>query len=229
MEQQPQEAAPKDSSQSPKDLYRIAGASLMFASVLYVWALVAQLLLPTPSFSQDVLQYVALNRNYFALSYALFTVANSLSIVGVFGIFEGTRTLNRSFATLGAGTMVIGLLATLLSTTTPAFLALSARYSAATSDAERQAYLTAAAGVSAMNEPLIASAFIGVGVIFVSLAMLSPPFGKALAYLGLVVGVFNIARALPFLADYPFVTSTLFVAVSSVWIFGVGYRVYKQA
>ncbi len=229
MEQQPQDVAASNPGQSLKGLYRIAGASFMLASILYVWALVAQLLLPTPGFAENVLQYVASNRNLFVLSYSLFTVANSLSIIGVLGIFQVTRTLNRSYAILGAGTMVIGLMATLFSNLTPAFLSLSDRYSAATSDAERQAYLSAAAAVGAMDNPLIAAAFIGVGVVFVSLTMLTGPFGRGLAYLGVVVGIFNIVRALPFLASYPLVTSTLFVAVSSIWIFGIGYRVYRHS
>jgi hypothetical protein len=228
VEQQPQALAAPESRLSLKSLYRIAGASFMLASILYVWALVAQLLLPTPGFAEDVLQYVARNRNFFALSYAFFTVANSLSIIGVFGLFQLARTWNRSYAILGAGAMVIGLVATLFSNATPAFISLSDRYSAATSDAERLAYSTAAAAVGATNNPLIAAAFIGVGVVFVSLTMFSGPFGRVLGYLGVVVGVFNILRALPYLSGYPFVTSSLFVAVSSVWIFGVGYKVYKQ-
>jgi hypothetical protein len=79
-----------------------------------------------------------------------------------------------------------------------------------------------------MNNPLVASAFIGVGVIFVSLAMRKAPFGRGLAYLGVVVGAINIVRALPFFAGHPFTTGVAFVAVSSAWIFGVGYKVYRQ-
>jgi len=201
----------------------------MVASVTYVWALVAQLLLPAPGFGQGLLDYVASFRSFFILSYVLFTLANSLSIVGIVGIYAATRSLNRSFAMLGAATSVIGLVTTLLSNEAPALITLSYGYSSAVTDAERQAFITASWAVAATNNSFIASAFIGVGVIFLALAMSKAPFGRGLAYLGLVVGLFNIARALPFFMGYPGVTSTLFVAVSSVWIFGVGYRVYRQA
>jgi hypothetical protein len=67
-----------------------------------------------------------------------------------------------------------------------------------------------------------------VGVILVSLAMAKGPFEKWLPYLGFFVGALNIVRQLPSLASYSLVTA-LFVGVSSVWIFGVGRRVYKQA
>jgi len=212
-----------------KNLYRIAGASFLVAGGFYVWAFVAEFLLPGPGFGEGLLQYVASNRPSFVLSYALFTAANSLSIVGVLGIYAVTRALDRSYATLGAGTMVIGLMATLFSGTTPALISLSDGYSAASSDAERQAIATAAGAVTSMSNPLVASAFIGVGVIFVSLSMRKPPFGRGLAYLGLAVGALNIVRALPFFSGYPFTTGVVFVAVSSVCIFGIGYKVYRQS
>ena len=229
MEQQPQYGAASEPGQSLKNLYRIAGASFMLASVLYVWAFVAELLLPVPSLSSaaGLLRFIATYRSYFVLSYAFFTAANSLSIVGVFGIYAVTRVLSRSYATLGAGTMTIGLVATLLSSTAPALITLSDGYSAASSVADQQAFANAALAVSATNNPIIASAFIGVGVILVSLA-LTRSFGKVLASLGLVVGTLNIVRALPFLAGYSFLTGLVFVGVSSAWIFGVGYRVYRE-
>jgi hypothetical protein len=231
MEQQPQYGAASNPGQSLRKLCMIAGGSLMVAAVLYVWAFVAQLLLPVSSLgtAEGVLQYIASYRSFFALSYALFTAANSLSIIGVLGIYAVTRVQNRSYATLGAGTMTVGLIVTLLSSTAPALIRLSDGYSAAATAAEQQAFATAALAVSATNNPLIASALIGVGVIFVSLAMMIGPFGKGLAYVGLVVGALNIVRALPFLAGYSVLTGIVFVGVSSVWIFGVGYRVYKQA
>jgi Domain of unknown function (DUF4386) len=208
----------------------IAGGSLMVAAVFYVWAFVAQQLLPGPSSStaEGVLLYIASYRSSFVLSYALFTAANSLSIVGVIGIYSVTRLASRSYGTLGAGTMAVGLIVTLLSSNEPALIMLSYGYSAATGPADQQAFAIASLAVSATDKPLIASAFIGVGVIFVALAMMRGPFGRALAYLGLVVGALNIVRALPFLAGYSSTTGIVFVAVSSVWIFGIGYRLYKQ-
>ena len=213
--------------QSLKNLYRIAGASFLVAGGFYVWAFVAEFLLPVPSLGEGLLQYVASNRSYYVVSYALFTAANSLSIVGVLGIYAATKAVERSYAVLGAATMVIGLMATLFTSTAPALIALSDGFSAASSDAERQAFVTAAGAVTSMNNPLVASSFIGVGVIFVSLAMRKATFGRGLAYLGVFVGAHNIVRALPFFSSYPFTMGAIFVAVSTVWILGVGYKVYR--
>jgi hypothetical protein len=231
VEQQQRYGPASDPGNSLKNLCRIAGASFILAALLYVWAFVAQLILPAPSSSSaaGALQYVSSYRSFFVLSYSLFTVANSLSIVGVFGLYAVTRSLNRSYATLGAGTMTIGLVATLLSSTAPALITLSDGYSAAVNAADRQAFAMAALAVSATNNTVIASAFIGVGVIFASMAMTAPQFGRALAYLGLVVGALNIVRALPFLAGYSVLTGIVFVGVSSIWIFGVGRTVYREA
>jgi hypothetical protein len=231
VEQQPQGEAASDSGQSLKNLLRIAGGSLMVSAVLYVWAFVAEFLLPVPSLgsADAALQFITSYRQSFVLSYWLFTAANSLSVVGALGIYAVTRMANRSYATLGAGTLIVGLTATLFSSTAPALVSLSDGYSAAANAAEQQAFAAAALAVSAANNPFIASAFIGVGVIFVSLAMRAGPFGRGLAYLGLVVGALNIVRGLPFLSGYPYLTGIIFVAVSSVWIFGVGRTLYKQA
>lgn len=214
---------------SLKNLCRIGGASLMLAGVLYVWAFVAQYILPPPGFTTaSLLQYIAKYRSYFVLSYALFTVANSLSIVGALAVYMMMRVLDRSYAVLGVGTLVVGFVATLLSSTAPALIKLSDAYAANTSVANQQALAIAAEAVSATNNPFIAYAFIGVGVIFVSLAMRRGSFGRRLAYLGLFVGTLNIVRGLPFLSGYSQIT-LFFVAVSSIWIFELGRRIYRLA
>lgn len=202
----------------------------MVAGVLYVWAFMAQYVLPSPASgtTETLLQYVATYRPYFIVSYALFTVANALSVVGAFGVYALTRAFDRSYAALGSGTLVVGFVAALLSTTAPALIALSYAWSSATDVADQQALAIAAEAVDVTNNPLVAYAFIGVGVIFVSLAILKGAKGAWLGYLGLFVGALNIVRGLPYLVDYSFLTVT-FVAVSAVWIFGVGREVYRQA
>jgi hypothetical protein len=211
------------------ELLRIAGASLMVSALIYIWAFVAEYPVSGTGSTtvQALLQLYATHSSFFVLSYALFTIANSLSIVGAFGIYFVARVQNMSYAVLGVGTLVIGLVVTLSSSTTPALLMLSSGY-AASPALDQQIFVSAALAVFSMDNPIIASAFIGVGVIFVSLALVRNPHWKVLAYLGLVVGALNIIRALPFLADEALITSAIFVAVSSVWIFGIGRRVYME-
>jgi hypothetical protein len=227
--QQTQDLAAWTSGRSLKNLRRIAGASLMLAGVLFVWAFVAQYILPAPGLTtESLLQYIGEYRSFFIVSYALFTAANSLSIVGALGIYAVTRVWDRSYATLGAGTLVVGFTAVLLSSTAPALITLSDAYTAAAGNVvDQQALAIAAEAVTSTNNPLIASSFIGVGVIFVSLAMMKGVYGKGLPYLGFFVGALNIVRGLPPLAGYSLVTAT-FVGVSSVWISWLGRRIYKE-
>jgi hypothetical protein len=214
---------------SLRKLCMIGGASLMLAGVLYVWAFIAQYILPPAGFTtSSLLQYIEQYRPYFVISYVLFTVANSLSIVGALAIYMTTRVLDRSYAVLGAGSLVVGFAATLISSTSPALINLSDAYAADSSVANQQALAIAAEAVSAGSNPLIAATFIGVGVVFVSLAMRTGVFGRRLAYLGLFVGALNVARALPGLSGYSDLT-LFFVAVSSVWIFAVGRTIYRLA
>jgi len=227
--QQTQDVAAWTSGRSLKNLRRIAGASLMVAGVLFVWAFVAQYILPPPGFTtESLLAYVAEYRSYYILSYALFTASNSLSIVGAMGIYVVTRVWDRSYATLGAGTLVVGFVIVLVSSTAPALIELSYAYSAAAgSVVDQQALAIAAEAVASTDNPLVASSFIGVGVIFVSLALMRGVYGKSLAYLGLFVGALNIVRGVPPLAAYSIVTA-FFVAVSSIWIFWLGRGIYKE-
>jgi hypothetical protein len=214
---------------SLKNLYRIAGASLVVAAVLFVWAFMAVFVLPQPGLTtESYLQYIAEYRSFYVVSYVLFTVGNSLSVVGALGIYVATRAAEKSFALIGAGLLVVGFTVTLVSSTNPALLTLSAAFSASTNAVSQQALAIAAEAVVAGNNPLIGSSFIGMGVIFVSVAMTRGAFEKWLPYLGFFVGALNIVRYLPFLAGYDLVTA-LFIAVSSIWIFGVGRRVYKEA
>lgn len=215
--------------QSLRSLCKIGGAAMMLAGALYVWAFVAEYILPPPGFTTtSLLQYIATYRSFYVVSYLLFTVANSLSIIGAMAIYMTTRVLDRSFALLGAGTLVVGFVSTLISSTTPALIRLSDAYAANPGLADQQALAIAAEAVGSTNNPLIASTFIGVGVVFVSLAMRKGSFGARLSYLGLFVGALNILRELPPLVDYSLVT-LFFVAVSSVWIFEVGRKIYRLA
>ena len=228
--QQTQDLAAWTSGRSLKNLRRIAGASLMLAGVLFVWAFVAQYILPPPGFTtENLLQYIAEYRSSFILSYALFTAANSLSIVGALGIYVVTRAWDRSYAMLGAGTLVVGFIAVLLSSTAPALITLSDAYTAAAGNVvDQQALAIAAEAVTSTNNPLVASSFIGVGVIFVSLALMRGVYGKGLPYLGFFVGALNIVRGIPPLAGYSTIT-LIFVGLSSLWMFELGRMIYKKA
>lgn len=229
--EQPQVTTAWSSGQSLKSLCRIGGASLMVAGMLYVWAFAAQYILPGQGSgtTENLLQFISTYRWYLVASYLLFSVANSLSIVGSFAVYAMLRVVDRGLALLGAGTLVLGFVFTLASPTAPALLNLSASYSAAAGNvADQQALAIAAVAVTASNNPLIAYVFIGVGVILVSLALRKGSFGRWLYYLGLFVGALNIVRGLPYLSGYSELT-LLFVAVSSSWIFGVGREIYRLA
>ena len=229
-EQHRQDATPTSSDQSLQKLCKIAGASLMLAGVLYVWAFAAQYLLPAPSSNAaaDTLQFVASYSSFLLLSYWLFSAANAHSIVGALGIYTVTSALDRSYAALGAFTLAVGLMAALFSNTAPALISLAKDYAGAATEAEKQVFATAAAGVSATINPLVSSTIIGVGVIFVSLALMKGRSGRGLAFLGFVEGSMNIVRGLPPLAGYSIIT-VVFVGLSSLWIFGVGRMVYRKA
>ena len=144
------------------------------------------------------------------------------------GIYVALRALDKSYAALGAGLLALGLAAALFSTTGPALVSLAKDYASAATEADKQVFATAAAGVSSTNEPIISSTLIGAGVIFVSLAIMRGASEKWLVYLGFAAGALNIVRNLPYVVNY-FILTEIFVVLSATWIFGTGRLVYRLA
>jgi hypothetical protein len=227
------EIAATGSDPSWKGLYRIGSVSATLFVVLNIMALVLDLTAPPPiSGGAATLRFIAENRTIYILEQALWLVPGVFAMIAFLALYVALKDLNKSYAALGA---LIGGAAWALTLAIPttsrgahALVYLSDRYAAATTDAERAAFATAAEAIVAQNNtPTVAGILTTVGVLIVSLVMLKGVFHKGVAYLGIATGVLGVAsEALRFVlpAGYAVYGLLLFV-----WFIAVGWQLYKLA
>jgi hypothetical protein len=159
---------------------------------------------------------------------------DSLLIPVALSLYLALKGVNRN--ALLVATAFIGLFVVLdLSVTWPNYtslIALSDDYAAATSDAQREAYVAAANYVSAALESTLAGVYnivtLSLGTLIAGFVMLRGPFGKASAYLGLLPGVLGIVSVVgPFLVGALGATIIVASVLTTVWVLLVGYRLYR--
>jgi hypothetical protein len=111
-------------------------------------------------------------------------------------------------------------------------IALGDDYAAATTDAQREAYVAAANYASAVLTSTLAGVYnivtLSLGILIAGIVMLGGPFGKGTAYLGLVTGILGIVSvAGPLVVGALSVTIIFASVLTAVWILLVGYRLYR--
>jgi hypothetical protein len=113
-----------------------------------------------------------------------------------------------------------------------ALISLSSSYAAATTEAQRAAYVAAATYASAVaTSPLVgiySIADLSLGILMIGVVMRRSLFGRTAAYLAVATGIFGLVSVAG-----PLLVSTLSLAVilasvlTTVWVLLVGYRLYR--
>ncbi len=100
---------------------------------------------------------------------------------------------------------------------------LSDGYTAATTDAQRAAYVAAAAALQASRFSNLEELCFSVAPIIAGLVMLKGVFNKGVAYLGIAVGILGLVQIIPSLNFIIIVVVLLY----AVWFLTVGSKLYK--
>lgn len=109
-------------------------------------------------------------------------------------------------------------------------LTLSQNYAAATSDAQRAAYIAAAdyaRTVLVVGLAIYSSLVLAIGFLIASLVMLKGIFRKAVAYSGIAISLLGIVAGLGILVPSLTILELLFPTLLAIWILPVGFRLYK--
>jgi hypothetical protein len=134
------------------------------------------------------------------------------------------------------GTAFVGLFVVLdLAVTWPNFaslIALAGKYAAATSDAQRTAYVAAADYASTVLgsrlEAVYSIAVLSVGILLIGLVMRKAIFGNITAYVGVVTGLLGIISvAGSFFVSTSSVGIILTSVLTTIWVLLVGFRLYQ--
>jgi len=217
-----------------KWLYRVGGISGLLLAIgyivtipLYIYAGAA------PSGGEAKLQYLAGKTTVWWAIVGLSVLTDILFIPVALALYLALKGVNRN--AMLVATALVGLFVVLdLAVTWPNYaslITLSGNYAAATSDAQRVAYVAAANYASAVLasslEAVYSILILSLGILLIGLVMVKGVFGKTTAYLGIVTGILGIVSVAG-----PYFVSTLSAAIivtsvlTTVWVLLVGYRLY---
>jgi hypothetical protein len=189
----------------------------------------------SPSGGEVWLKYAAGKTRVWWIILGLSVLTDFLFVPLALSLYFALKGVNRDAMLIA--TSLVGLFIVLdLAVTWPNFaslIILSGNYAAATTDAQRAAYVAAADYASAVLTSTLEGVYsilvLSLGILIVGVVMLkSIIFSKTTAYLGLGTGILGIISVAG-----PFVLSTLGVAViiasvlTTVWVLFVGFRLYR--
>ncbi len=207
-------------------LYRAGAVSAGLAVLMYVAALVIFVATTAPPTAGGaaMLEYVDAHRTVYIVRQVLW-LAPSLPLMVVFlALAVALRHLGKSFAAIVG---VVAVASWALSFAWPttgegslAMVRLSEQYADATTDAERATFV---AGAELLIALIDAQAAIGVlqtlGILLISLLMLSGVFARGLAWLGVATGAIGIAsEALRPLLGWAYAVYGVLILIWLIWL-----------
>src|SRR5919199_2666514 len=215
-------------------LYRAGGLSGLLAGAIYIVAAILIFTTPPPPTlgGGATLEYIAAHRSLYILKQILWLGPSVLAMVVFLALYPALKHANKSYAALGAVLGVSNWALSLAWPTTgegaPALVALSDQYAAATTDAARTAFATAAEVLIATEAiPAAIGVLQTIGILVLSLVMVRSAFPKSVAYLGVATGALGIVSEalLPLLGS----AYAIYGMLVMVWFLVIGWQLYHLA
>ncbi len=217
-----------------KTLYLAGGICALVAGVSYIVGMVTVFALPSTPTSGGVatLEYIADHRALYILQQILWLGPCILLMVTFLALWPALKELDKSVAAigvvLGIASWGVGLAYPATGGGAPALVYLSDQHSAASTDAQRAAFASAAEGFIAQN---YVATLLGVleaaGILIVSLLMLKGIFPRWLAYIGIVTGAVGVvSEALKPLLGVGY---ALYGTLILLWIIVLGWELVRLA
>ncbi len=215
-----------------RGLYRAGGVSGILFIVLTIVSIVLVFTKPLQPSSGGAatLKNIASNRSLYILKQVLWLGPSALAIVVFLALYRALKHLDKSYAAIGALIGIASEVLTLAYPTTgeggPVLVYLSDQYMAATNDAQRAAFATAAESFIAQNNiPSPPGILTAIGILVISLVMLRGAFHKGIAYLGIATGAIGIiSESLRPLLGRGYIAYGLLLPI---WFFAVGWKLYR--
>ena len=212
-------------------LFRVGGIASFAIGVAYIViiALYASVGVP-PEGGEPRLKYLVGKTAVWWAIVGASVVTNFMYVPVALSLYFALRAVDR-FAML-LGVAFVGLFVILENavnwTNYGSLILLSEGYAAATSESQRAIFIGAATYVAAVLEsPLAAVWAIGTlsfAYLVIGLVMLKSVFGKLTAYVGILTGLFGLAAVAG-----TRVAIILNAVAATIWLFLVGYRLYRLA
>ena len=216
-----------------RGLYLAASVCGLLFVVLNVAAIVILASIPPAPSSGGAatLKWIASNQTAYTLELILFVAPSVLAMVVFLALYMALKHVNKSLAAIAALIAIASEVTAAAVNSSPqslnaALILLSDQYAAATAEAQRLAFATAAEGlIAATNAANIAGIMLEVGILIISLVMLRGVFPRWVAYLGIVTGVVGIlSEALRPVIGFAYI---VFFVLEVIWLIAVGWRLYR--
>jgi len=215
-------------------LYRSGAISAGLAVILYATALVmfAVTTAPPTSGGARMLAYVDAHRTVYIVKQLLWLVPSLLLMVVFLALAVALRHIGKSFAAIGGLIAVASWAVSFAWPTTGdgslAMVLLSDKYAAATTEAERAPFVAGAEVLIALNDvPAVIGVLQSLGVLLISLLMLSGRFPKGLAWLGVATGVIGVvSEALRPVLGWAY---AIYGVLLFVWLLWIAFALWRLA
>ena len=224
-----------------RSLYKVGGVSGVLTGVLLIISMV--LIFTTPqapsSGGSATLQYIASNKLVYIVEQVLGLAPVFLEIIALLALYMVIKNLNKSYAVIGSVLAICSQAIVLAYTTFGGLVYLSDNYMAATTDAQRITFATAAEWAIAVNngvsaagiDPIMTAS--AIGVLVISLVMLKGIFHKGIAYWGIGTGILGIISAFGIIIRSISVPPPLgigyllYAFLLTAWFVAVGIKLYR--
>jgi hypothetical protein len=157
-------------------------------------------------------------------------LAQVCSVLILLALYQALRRASPSLMTIALTLDLFGIALFLAVNPTFSMLYLSDQYAAATTDAQRAAFLTAGEGLWAnYNGTAFGLFFVlgGIASLLIAAVMLrSGIFSKATAAVGMLMGVMMLAPPLPFLGMIGLVLSYIVIVPAAIWYLLIARRLF---
>jgi hypothetical protein len=217
-----------------KWLYRVGGISAVVLGIAYIviFPVYAYVGAP-PSGGEAWLEYSAGKTTAWWVILGLSVLTDLLFVPVVLSLYLALKGVNRNVmlvATAFVGLFIVLDLAVTWSNYA-ALITLADHYVAATTEAQRAAYVAAASYASAVLtstlEGVYSIVILALGILMIGVVMLRGIFSRTVAYMGLATGILGIVSvAGRFLANTLSVTIIIASVLTTFWLLLVGHRLY---
>src|SRR6266496_1673213 len=206
-----------------KWLYRAGGISAIVFVIAYIVIIALYVPVGKPSGAEAWLMSMAGNTTAWWAILGLSVLTDFLLVPIALSLYVALKGINKN--AMLAATAFVGLFIVLdlalTWTNYASLIALSGNYAAATNDAQRAVFVTAATYPSSVVDSNLLFVYnsltLAVGILMTGFVMLKGIFSKGTAYLGVVTGILGILSAMIILVSI----------LTTVWVFFVGYRLYR--
>jgi hypothetical protein len=220
--------------QSWRGLYRVGAISAALYVLLIIVPIVLLNVAPLPPYTGGaaVLQYIAQHKAVYLVELVSFVGLSLPAMIVFLVLYLALKHLDKSYAALGALVGIASEIIALAYNSSPpslhvGLISLSDHYAAATGEAERAMFVSAAEGLVAVSNAVNAAGILtALGILVISLPMLKGLFSRGVAYLGIATGALGIVSEIfrDIIGPGYYVYGLLLPA----WFIAVGWKLYQM-